>query len=110
LRRRVGSERIIAVLEPRSNTMKLGIMKDELPASLGEADRIYVYTSGLGWDAHAVFAPLGERARCVDDLESLTRELAENARANDHVLVMSNGGFGGLHARLLARLAGAAGR
>jgi UDP-N-acetylmuramate: L-alanyl-gamma-D-glutamyl-meso-diaminopimelate ligase len=107
LRRRVGAERILAVLEPRSNTMKLGVMKDELPASLAEADRIYVYSSGLGWDARAVFDPLGARARCIDDLESLTRELAATARAGDHVLVMSNGGFGGLHARLLDRLAGA---
>jgi UDP-N-acetylmuramate: L-alanyl-gamma-D-glutamyl-meso-diaminopimelate ligase len=104
LRQRVGKARILAVLEPRSNTMKRGIMKDELPASLAYADRVFVYTSGLGWDARALFAPLGERARCEDELDSLLARIAGEARAGDHVLVMSNGGFGGIHEKLLARL------
>ena len=104
LRQRVGSARIVAVLEPRSNTMKRGVMKDALPQSLAAADRVYVYTHGLGWNANAVFAPLGERARCLDDLESLVGAIAADARAGDHVLVMSNGGFGGIHGRLLQRL------
>jgi UDP-N-acetylmuramate: L-alanyl-gamma-D-glutamyl-meso-diaminopimelate ligase len=108
LRQRVGQARILAVLEPRSNTMKRGIMKDALPASLGQADRIYVYTSNLGWDAGAVFAPLGTRARCADDLEALISAIVSDARAGDHVLVMSNGGFGGIHAKLLGRLQNAA--
>jgi UDP-N-acetylmuramate: L-alanyl-gamma-D-glutamyl-meso-diaminopimelate ligase len=108
LRQRVGSARILAVLEPRSNTMKRGVMKDALPLSLAAADRVYVYTHGLGWNANAVFAPLGERAHCLDDLESLVGAIAAEARAGDHVLIMSNGGFGGIHGKLLERLQKAA--
>ncbi len=109
LRQRVGQARILAVLEPRSNTMKRGVMKDALPASLAEADRIYVFSSNLGWDASAVFAPLGTRARCIEDFETLVSTVAADTRSGDHVLVMSNGGFGGIHAKLLGRLQGAAG-
>ena len=105
LRRKVGSARVIAVLEPRSNTMKRGVMKDELPASVTLADRVYVYSAGLGWNAPAVFGPLGAKARCVEDLDRLVAEVAAEARAGDHVLVMSNGGFGGFHGKLLAALA-----
>ncbi len=105
LRARVGRARVLAVLEPRSNTMKRGIMKEQLPASVTPADRVYVYSAGLGWDAAAVFAPLGARARCVDDLDSLVAAIAADALPGDHVLVMSNGGFGGLHGKLLAALA-----
>jgi UDP-N-acetylmuramate: L-alanyl-gamma-D-glutamyl-meso-diaminopimelate ligase len=104
LRQRVGQARILAVLEPRSNTMKRGVMKDTLPQSVAAADRVYVYSAGLGWNANAVFAPLGARARCLDDLESLIGALVADARHGDHVLVMSNGGFGGIHAKLLSRL------
>jgi UDP-N-acetylmuramate: L-alanyl-gamma-D-glutamyl-meso-diaminopimelate ligase len=105
LRQQVGQARIVAVLEPRSNTMKRGVMKDALPQSLAAADRVYVYTQGLGWNADAVFAPLGERARCVDDLDSLVAAIVAEARRGDRVLVMSNGGFGGIHAKLLRGLA-----
>ena len=104
LRQRTGRERILAVLEPRSNTMKRGVMKDDLPASLAAADRIFVYSAGLGWDAGAVFAPLGARARCEDDLERLIGAVIAEARSGDHVVVMSNGGFGGIHEKLLKRL------
>jgi UDP-N-acetylmuramate: L-alanyl-gamma-D-glutamyl-meso-diaminopimelate ligase len=104
LRQRVGRSRILAVLEPRSNTMKRGLMKDELPSSLREADRIYVYSAGLGWDAAALFAPLGARARCEEKLEALVAAVVADAKPGDHVLVMSNGGFGGIHEKLLARL------
>jgi UDP-N-acetylmuramate: L-alanyl-gamma-D-glutamyl-meso-diaminopimelate ligase len=104
LRERVGQGRILAVLEPRSNTMKRGVMKNALPASLASADRVYVYTAGLGWDAPSVFAALGARARCVDDLDSLVRAVVEDAHAGDHILVMSNGGFGGIQAKLLQHL------
>ena len=69
LRQRVGIGRILAVLEPRSNTMKRGVMKDALPPSLAQADRVYIYTAGLGWDARSLFALLGARARCEEDLE-----------------------------------------
>jgi UDP-N-acetylmuramate: L-alanyl-gamma-D-glutamyl-meso-diaminopimelate ligase len=104
LRQRVGRGRILAVLEPRSNTMKRGVMKDELPSSLREADRIFVFTAGLGWDAPALFAPLGARARCDESLDALVGAVVQEARAGDHVLVMSNGGFGGIHEKLLKRL------
>jgi UDP-N-acetylmuramate: L-alanyl-gamma-D-glutamyl-meso-diaminopimelate ligase len=104
LRQRVGRERILAVLEPRSNTMKRGVMKDELPPSLNDADRAYIYSAGLGWDASALFAPLGARVRCEDNLDRLVAAVVAEAKAGDHVLVMSNGGFGGIHDKLLARL------
>jgi UDP-N-acetylmuramate: L-alanyl-gamma-D-glutamyl-meso-diaminopimelate ligase len=108
LRQRVGQARILAVLEPRSNTMKRGVMKDALPQSLAAADRVYVYTHGLGWNANAVFGSLGDRARCLGDLDSLVGAVAGDARPGDHVLVMSNGGFGGIHGKLLRRLEGRA--
>jgi UDP-N-acetylmuramate: L-alanyl-gamma-D-glutamyl-meso-diaminopimelate ligase len=104
LRERVGQARILAVLEPRSNTMKRGVMKDALPASLAAADRVYLYTAGIEWDAAALFAPLGARARCLADLDALVEAVAGDARSGDQVLVMSNGGFGGIHGRLLERL------
>ena len=104
LRQRIGPARILAVLEPRSNTMKRGVLKDALPESLADADRAFVYTAGLGWDAGALFAPMGERARCIDDLDRLVSAVKAEARAGDHVLVMSNGGFGGIHEKLLERL------
>ena len=104
LRQRVGKARILAVLEPRSNTMKRGVMKDALPPSLAQADRVYIYTSGLGWDARSLFALLGARALCEEDLDALVTAIVSEARAGDHVLVMSNGGFGGIHTKLLDRL------
>jgi len=106
LRRKVGSARILAVLEPRSNTMKLGVMKDALPASLREANQVFCYGANLGWDAAAALAPLGAKALVKDDLDALVEAIASAARPGDHVLVMSNGGFGGIHEKLLTRLAG----
>ncbi len=105
LREQVGQARILAVLEPRSNTMKRGVMKDALPASLAAADRVYLYTAGIDWDAPALFAPLGARARCVQELPALVDAIAAEARSGDQVLIMSNGGFGGIHGKLLERLA-----
>ena len=105
LRRKVGSARILAVIEPRSNTMKQGVMKAALPGSTTDADRIYVYTAHLGWDAPAVFSTLGAKARCIDDLEGLVEAIGHEAKPGDQVVVMSNGGFGGIHAKLLERLA-----
>jgi UDP-N-acetylmuramate: L-alanyl-gamma-D-glutamyl-meso-diaminopimelate ligase len=104
LRERVGKARILAVLEPRSNTMKLGVMKDRLAGSLSGADRVFCYSAKLGWDPASALAPLGARARCDDDLASLVEAVASEARPGDQILVMSNGGFGGVHERLLARL------
>ena len=105
LRRRIGREgRILAVLEPRSNTMKLGVMKAQLPESLREADRIYCYAANLGWDAREALAPLGDVAVVADDLEVLVARVVADAREGDQVLVMSNGGFGGVHGKLLTAL------
>jgi UDP-N-acetylmuramate: L-alanyl-gamma-D-glutamyl-meso-diaminopimelate ligase len=105
LRRREPQGRILAVLEPRSNTMKLGVMKAQLPASLIDADAVFCYANGLGWDAAGALAALGERARTYDVLDALVTDVVAAARAGDHVLVMSNGGFGGVHQKLLDALA-----
>jgi UDP-N-acetylmuramate: L-alanyl-gamma-D-glutamyl-meso-diaminopimelate ligase len=105
LRQKLGSARILAVLEPRSNTMKLGVMNEQLPGSLADADAVFCYASNLGWDAAQCLASLGDRARVFDDLGELVAAVAAAARAGDHVLVMSNGGFGGVHDKLLAELA-----
>jgi UDP-N-acetylmuramate: L-alanyl-gamma-D-glutamyl-meso-diaminopimelate ligase len=106
LRRKVNGARILAVLEPRSNTMKLGVMKDALPGSLKNADLTFCYAGNLGWDARGALAPLGDKAVVTDDLDELIAAIAATARPGDHVLVMSNGGFGGIHEKLLQRLAG----
>jgi UDP-N-acetylmuramate: L-alanyl-gamma-D-glutamyl-meso-diaminopimelate ligase len=104
LRHKVGNARIIAVLEPRSNTMKLGVMKDALPGSVRDADMVFCYAGNLGWDARGALAPLGDKAIVKDDLNELIEAVASAARSGDHVLVMSNGGFGGIHVKLLDRL------
>lgn len=106
LRQREPAGRILAVLEPRSNTMKLGVMKAQLPGSLEEAERTFCYAAHLGWDAAAALAALGERARVFEDLDALVAAVAASARAGDRVLVMSNGAFGGVHEKLLRALAG----
>ena len=104
LRDQVGSARILAVLEPRSNTMKAGVMKDRLASSLDQADLVFCYGANLGWDAAASLAPLGARARVENDLRRLADAVLAEARPGDQVLVMSNGGFGGIHEMLLGSL------
>ena len=106
LRRQLGPQggRILAVFEPRSNTMKLGTMKSQLPWSLEQADLALCHAGGLDWDARAALAPMGERARVADSIDDLVDMTTAAARPGDHVLCMSNGGFGGIHARLLAAL------
>src|SRR6202521_4027848 len=104
-----GNSRILAVLEPRSNTMKLGTMKAQLPASLADADLVFGYGAHegrdkLGWDLQAALAPLGDKAQAFNDLAFLVKSISEAARPGDHVLVMSNGGFGGVHQKLLDAL------
>jgi len=101
----VGDARIVAVFEPRSNTMKLGTMQDQLARSLAGADRVHCYAGDLGWDPAHALAPLGARAAIHGDVGAMVEALARELRPGDHVLVMSNGGFGGVHARLLERLA-----
>ena len=105
LRRKVGVARVLAVLEPRSNTMKMGAVKDALPGSLAGADRVFCYAAHLNWDVAGAMAPLGAKASVFEDLDTLVATVAAEARSGDHVLVMSNGGFGGLYGKLLTRLA-----
>jgi UDP-N-acetylmuramate: L-alanyl-gamma-D-glutamyl-meso-diaminopimelate ligase len=104
LRHKVGKARILAVLEPRSNTMKLGVMKDALPGSLKDADLTFCYAGNLGWDVRSALAPLGNKAVVKDDLDELITSISAIATSGDHILVMSNGGFGGIHEKLLKRL------
>ena len=105
MRQAVGGQRILAVLEPRSNTMKLGTMKAALPDSLRDADRTFCYAAAsLGWSPAEALAPLRERASVHDDLDEMVRAIAVHARHGDHVVVMSNGGFGGVHGKILAAL------
>ena len=105
LRRKVGDGRILAVLEPRSNTMKLGVMKAQLPASLSETNLVFCYAANLDWDAAEALDSLGEKAVVEDDLARLVTRIVASAQAGDQILVMSNGGFGGIHDKLLAALA-----
>jgi UDP-N-acetylmuramate: L-alanyl-gamma-D-glutamyl-meso-diaminopimelate ligase len=110
LRKKVDGARILAVLEPRSNTMKLGTMKNALPGSLADADLVFGYgaTSGkdaLGWNLGEALAPMGGKAQAFDDLGTLVQAIAQAAQPGDHVLVMSNGGFGGVHQKILDALA-----
>lgn len=106
LRAKVGNARILAVLEPRSNTMKLGVMKDALPDSLRDADAVFCYANNLGWDATAALAPIQKKAQTYDELGQLVAAVTAMAQPGDHVLVMSNGGFGGVHQKLLQALQG----
>lgn len=104
LRAKVGAARILAVLEPRSNTMKLGVMKDALPASLSEADLVFCYGANLGWDAAEALKPIANKAKTFDDLTKLVQAIVSVAKPDDHILVMSNGGFGGVHQKILDAL------
>ena len=106
LRAQVGSgTRIIAILEPRSNTMRMGVHASRLPLALDEADLVLVYSpNNLDWNAAEIFAPMGERVVVSDSVETIVSHVAANATAGDHVLVMSNGGFEGIHQRLLDAL------
>ena len=105
LRRKVGkTARILAVFEPRSNTMKLGTMKAQLPWSLEDADLAFCHSGGLGWDAREALAPMGARAQVADSIDELVRQVIAAARPGDQLLCMSNGGFGGVHQKLLDAL------
>ena len=104
LRRKVGDARILAVIEPRSNTMKLGVMKDQLPGSLADCDQVYCYGANLGWDAADALRPMGPRAEVYEDFDAMLKAIVGNAQAGDHILVMSNGGFQGIHNKLLEAL------
>ena len=105
LRRKVGSgARILAVFEPRSNTMKLGTMKAQLPWSLENADLAFCHGGALGWDAREALAGMGAKAQVADSIDALVEQVLRQARAGDQILCMSNGGFGGVHLKLLQAL------
>lgn len=97
-------DRILAIFEPRSNTMKLGVMTAQLPEALRQADLAFCHSGGLDWDATAALAPLGARAQVAGDIDTLVTQVLAVAQPGDHLLCMSNGGFGGVHARLLKAL------
>jgi len=106
LRKRVGTERIVAVLEPRSNTMCMGIHKESLVASLEAADLVYLFTpADLGWDPAPWFSGRGRRAILSAHVDDIVDQLVAETRPGDHLVVMSNGGFGGIHQKLLDALA-----
>lgn len=106
LRRKIApSERILALFEPRSNTMKLGTMKAQLPWALEEADLAFCNQAGLAWDAKEALAPMGAQAQVCEGVEALVAAVLKVARPGDHLLCMSNGGFGGIHEKLLEGLA-----
>ncbi|OBS08635.1 UDP-N-acetylmuramate:L-alanyl-gamma-D-glutamyl-meso-diaminopimelate ligase [Acidihalobacter prosperus] len=106
LRARVGAARLVAVLEPRSNTMRMGVHRDRLADALRAADRSWLYQpADLGWSLAGVADALGPRAHVEADLDRLVAELGDSLRPGDHVVFMSNGGFGGLPARVRAALA-----
>ncbi len=105
LRRKLGpTARILALFEPRTNTMKLGAVKAQLPWSLEQADLAFCHAGGLGWNVREALLPLGEKAVVADDMEELTRIVLAAVRPGDHIVCMSNGGFGGIHLKLLAGL------
>ncbi|MFO1228171.1 UDP-N-acetylmuramate:L-alanyl-gamma-D-glutamyl-meso-diaminopimelate ligase [Roseateles sp.] len=106
LRRRIApGDRVLAIFEPRSNTMKLGAMKAQLPWALEEADLSFCHQGGLGWDAREALAPLGAHAQVADDVDALVASVVKLAKPGDHLLCMSNGGFSGIHDKLLRALA-----
>jgi UDP-N-acetylmuramate: L-alanyl-gamma-D-glutamyl-meso-diaminopimelate ligase len=105
LRRKVGPARIVAVLEPRSNTMKLGTHSAALPRSLEKADRVWMYQGpDVKWDVAGAVSSLGSKVSVATDLDALIRSLQAELHSGDHVLIMSNGGFGGIHGKLLETL------
>jgi UDP-N-acetylmuramate: L-alanyl-gamma-D-glutamyl-meso-diaminopimelate ligase len=108
LRRQVQSGRILAIFEPRSNTMKLGTMKAQLPWSLEAADLAFCHAGGLDWDAQDALSPMGNKAQVAHSIDELVQQVLQAALPGDHLLCMSNGGFGGVHQRLLEALQAAA--
>ena len=101
------NQRILALFEPRSNTMKLGTMKAQLPWSLEQADLAFCHSGGLGWDAAAALATMGERAQVAGNIDQLIEQVMAAVQPGDQLLCMSNGGFGGVHEKLLKALAAA---
>jgi UDP-N-acetylmuramate: L-alanyl-gamma-D-glutamyl-meso-diaminopimelate ligase len=106
LRARVGSQRIVAVLEPRSNTMRMGVFKDHLAAALTTADQVFLYQAPeLPWSLQEVITALKGRGHLLTSIETMVSEICRQAQSDDHILIMSNGAFGNIHERLLTALA-----
>jgi UDP-N-acetylmuramate: L-alanyl-gamma-D-glutamyl-meso-diaminopimelate ligase len=106
LRAKLGQGRILALLEPRSNTMRLGTHKEQLANSLKDADQVWLYQpAGLNWDLQTVLDALGAKGQLQQDIDTLAQQVAAAAQAGDHILIMSNGGFEGIHDKVLAALA-----
>ena len=101
LRAKVGQARIIAVLEPRSNTMKLGTMKSALPESLKDADQVFCYGEKLTWSAEEALAPIKNKSFIGLNMKNFVEAILKEAKSGDHILVMSNGSFNGIHQTLL---------
>ena len=100
-----GKGRLIAILEPRSNTMKMGTMRAALPGALSDADQVFCFAGkGVQWNEAETLAPLGAKAHTYSDLGKLVEDAVAWSRPGDSMLVMSNGGFGGIHGKLLAAL------
>lgn len=104
LRDKIGSARILAVLEPRSNTMKLGVWQDSLAASLNQADQVFCYAHQIDWDVDSALTALGNKADIHHDLSAMISAITTTAQPGDHILIMSNGSFGGLYDKLLDAL------
>jgi len=104
LREKIGTSRIIAVLEPRSNTMKSGVWQNSLATSLTQADQVFCYINQLEWDVQGALSALGDKVSTHEDLQQMVDSITTAARAGDHILIMSNGSFGGLHDKLLVSL------
>ena len=105
LRRKLGPDaRILALFEPRTNTMKLGAVKAQLAWSLEQTDLAFCHAGGLGWNAQEALVPLGARAHVAEDIAQLIRQVMAVVQPGDHIVCMSNGGFGGVHQKLLAEL------
>ena len=104
LRAKIGQARIISVLEPRSNTMKLGVWQNDLAASLDQADQIFCYAHQIGWNIDSALASLDDKTEIHHDLTTMISAIAATAHPGDHILIMSNGSFSGLHDKLLDTL------
>ena len=98
------SGRIVAVLEPRSNTMKIGTLKDQIAPSLTLADQVFCYAGGIDWNVKSALKPLGKKAQVFENFDEMLQAIVANAQSGDDIVVMSNGGFQGIHGKLLEML------
>lgn len=105
-----GTARILAVLEPRSNTMKMGLNKNELAPALGRADEVFLFQpQHIPWQVSEVAEACVQPAHWSADVDTLVEMIVKTSQPGDYILVMSNGGFGGIHEKLLAQLTAKAG-